>query len=133
MSRTIRKLVAAGGVVLIGRGAHIICANLSNALHVRLVAPLESRVQHIADYFKLSEKDAAQYVEKPIGPERSMSAATSARTSPILINTILSSTRANWAIRKPPKLLSTPLRASARRDRQLGKQRSAMSQQKTPG
>ena len=64
MSRTIRKLAAAGGVVLIGRGAHIICANLSNALHVRLVAPLETRVQHIADYFKLSEKEAAKYVEK---------------------------------------------------------------------
>jgi cytidylate kinase len=63
-SRTIRKLAAAGGVVLIGRGAHIICANLSNALHVRLVAPLETRVQHIADYFKLSEKEAAKYVEK---------------------------------------------------------------------
>jgi cytidylate kinase len=64
MSRTIRKLATAGGVVLIGRGAHVICANLSHAFHVRLVAPLESRVQHIADYFKLSKKDATRYVEK---------------------------------------------------------------------
>jgi cytidylate kinase len=64
MSRTIRKLAAAGGVVLIGRGAHVICANLSHAFHVRFVAQLESRVHHIADYFKLSEKEAAEYVER---------------------------------------------------------------------
>lgn len=64
MSRTIRKLATAGGVVLIGRAAHVICANLPHAFHVRLVAPLESRIQHIADYFKLGEKEAAEYVAK---------------------------------------------------------------------
>jgi cytidylate kinase len=64
MSRTIHKLGNAGGVVLIGRGAHIICANLSHAFHVRLVAPLNSRIQHIADYFGLSEKEAAEYVQR---------------------------------------------------------------------
>ena len=64
MSRTIRKLATAGGVVLIGRAAHVICANLSHAFHVRLVAPLESRIQHIADYFKLGEKEAGEYIAK---------------------------------------------------------------------
>ena len=64
MSRTIHKLATAGGVILIGRGAHIICANLSHAFHVRLVAPLNSRIQHIADYFGLSEKEAAAYVQR---------------------------------------------------------------------
>ncbi|HEY5779556.1 MAG TPA: cytidylate kinase-like family protein [Terrimicrobiaceae bacterium] len=64
MTRTILQLAKAGGVVLIGRGSHIICANLSHAFHVRLVAPLESRVRHIAEYFKLSKKEAAQYVDK---------------------------------------------------------------------
>jgi cytidylate kinase len=64
MSRTIRKLATAGGVVLIGRGAHVICADLLHAFHVRLVAPLESRVQHIADYLKLSEREAAEYIKK---------------------------------------------------------------------
>jgi cytidylate kinase len=63
MSRTIHKLGSAGGVILIGRGAHIICANLSHALHIRLVAPLDSRIYHIADYFGLSEKEATEYVE----------------------------------------------------------------------
>jgi cytidylate kinase len=48
---------------LIGRAAHIICANLSHALHVRLVAPLDSRIQHIAEYFGLNEKEAAEYVK----------------------------------------------------------------------
>lgn len=64
VTRTILKLASAGGVVVIGRGAHIICAKLPHAFHVRLVAPLESRVQHIADVFRLSKKAAAQYVEK---------------------------------------------------------------------
>ena len=63
MSRTIHKLATAGGVVLIGRGAHIICAKLSNAFHVRLVAPLDARIRHIADYFGLGEKQAAEYVQ----------------------------------------------------------------------
>ena len=58
VTRTILKLANAGGVVLIGRGAHIICAKLPHAFHVRLVAPFESRVQHVADYFKLSKKEA---------------------------------------------------------------------------
>lgn len=64
MSRTIRKFARAGGVILIGRGAHVICANVSNAFHVRLVAPLEIRIQHIADYFKLSKKEAVEYVRR---------------------------------------------------------------------
>lgn len=64
MTRTILKLAQAGGVVLIGRGAHIICANLPHAFHVRLVAPLDFRVQHIAEYFKLTKRESAQYVEK---------------------------------------------------------------------
>jgi cytidylate kinase len=64
MARTILKLAKAGGVVLIGRGSHIICASLSHAFHVRLVAPLDARVRHIADYFKLTEREARQYVEK---------------------------------------------------------------------
>jgi cytidylate kinase len=64
MSRTIRRLATAGGVVLIGRAAHVVCANLAHVFHVRLVAPLESRIQHIADYFKLGEREAAEYVGK---------------------------------------------------------------------
>lgn len=64
MTRTILKLAKAGGVVLIGRGSHIICAKLSHAFHVRLVAPLDARVRHIAEYFRFTEREAGQYVEK---------------------------------------------------------------------
>ena len=56
MTRTILKLAKAGGVVLIGRGSHIICANLSHAFHVRLVAPLESRVRHIVGVLQAKQK-----------------------------------------------------------------------------
>ena len=64
MSRTIHRLASAGGVVLIGRRAHIICAESLARLAIRLVAALDSRIQHIADYFGLSEKEVAEYVER---------------------------------------------------------------------
>ena len=64
MSRTIHRLASAGGVVLIGRGHTSSAPNHSHALHIRLVAALDSRIQHIADYFGLSEKKVADYVQK---------------------------------------------------------------------
>ena len=44
MASTILNLAEIGNVILIGRGANVISANLKNAYHVRLVAPLEERI-----------------------------------------------------------------------------------------
>jgi cytidylate kinase len=36
-----------GGVILIGRGGNLVTAKLPHVLHVRLVAPLEDRIERI--------------------------------------------------------------------------------------
>ena len=67
MRRTIHRLASAGGVVLIGRGGtHHLCSNHSSTPCIRLVAALDSRIQHIADYFGLSERSVT-YVERFMG------------------------------------------------------------------
>lgn len=61
---TILRLAMKGNVILVGRGAHIITAQLPHVLHVRLVAPLEFRVRHIMDYYQLKPLHAAEFVRK---------------------------------------------------------------------
>jgi hypothetical protein len=48
MIETILRLGSAGGVVLVGRGSHIITAELPNALHVRIIAPMERMLRTIS-------------------------------------------------------------------------------------
>jgi cytidylate kinase len=68
---TIYRLARLGNVVLVGRGANFITAELPKALHVRLVAPLALRVKRVAAVMELSEADAAELVrERDHGRER---------------------------------------------------------------
>ncbi len=46
-AETVLKLAELGGVILIGRGGNIITARLPHVLHVRLVAPLDDRIERI--------------------------------------------------------------------------------------
>ncbi|MCB0753562.1 MAG: cytidylate kinase-like family protein [Ignavibacteriae bacterium] len=46
MASTILNLAEIGNVILIGRGANVVSANLKNAYHIRLVAPLEERITY---------------------------------------------------------------------------------------
>jgi cytidylate kinase len=59
---TIRSVAALGGVVVVGRGANFI-AGPEHGLHVRVVAPRETRIQRLVDHARLSRKDAAREVE----------------------------------------------------------------------
>ena len=61
-SKTILKLAKVGNVIIVGRGANIITANLKNVFHVRLVAPFENRITHIQEYFGMSGKEAEEYI-----------------------------------------------------------------------
>jgi hypothetical protein len=63
-TRTILRLAGLGRVILVGRGANVITARLPNAFHVRLVAPLAQRIQHAADYHRLSQPEAAKRVRE---------------------------------------------------------------------
>lgn len=63
-SKTILRLAELGNVVFVGRGANIITSKLKNVFHVRLVAPFESRIKHIQEYFDMSIKEANVYIKK---------------------------------------------------------------------
>jgi cytidylate kinase len=59
-AETMLKLADAGNVILIGRGAHIVTARLPHVLHVRLVAPLQKRVEHACQFYHDYNKSETQ-------------------------------------------------------------------------
>ena len=63
-TQTILRLAGLGHTILVGRGASVITARLPNVFHVRLVTPLATRVRHAAEYYHLSEPEAAKLVRE---------------------------------------------------------------------
>ena len=61
---TILQLARMGNVVIVGRGANIITSKLKNTFHVRLIASLEKRVEHIKSLMEMNEKEALVYIKK---------------------------------------------------------------------
>jgi len=57
----LRKLASQSGVFL-GRGSQVIFKDRQDALHIRLVAPLELRIQRIAKLLNISIKEATKNV-----------------------------------------------------------------------
>ena len=64
ITETILQLAELGGVILIGRGGNVITAKLPNVFHVRLVAPLDNRVQHAQEYYNMTKKAAREFCIK---------------------------------------------------------------------
>ncbi len=62
--QTILELATAGGVIIVGRGAHLITRQLKHALHVRLVSPLEKRIRHIESFYKIERQAATDLVRR---------------------------------------------------------------------
>jgi cytidylate kinase len=60
-AETILHLAKLGNAIIIGRGGNIITGMLDSALHVRLVAPLGERVQHIQERQRLSPEAALEF------------------------------------------------------------------------
>jgi cytidylate kinase len=63
-TRTILRLARLGRVILVGRGAEVVTKRLPYVFHVRLVAPLEKRVEQGAHYYNLTATDAAKKVRE---------------------------------------------------------------------
>ena len=63
-TKTILRLAGLGHAILVGRGASVIAARLPNVFHVRLVAPLATRIRHTAEYYQLNEAEAAKFVRE---------------------------------------------------------------------
>jgi cytidylate kinase len=61
---TIRKLVMKGNVIVVGRGGAIVTGLLPRILHVRLVAPFDFRVQHFAEFYRVTNEKATQLVRE---------------------------------------------------------------------
>ncbi|MGD0746132.1 MAG: cytidylate kinase-like family protein [Verrucomicrobiota bacterium] len=60
-AETVLKLAQAGNVILIGRGANIITARLPHVFHVRLVAPLDARVEHAHEAYSMTRTEARKF------------------------------------------------------------------------
>jgi len=58
---TVKKLAGAGSVILIGRGATIATAQMPHVLHVRLVAPLEKRIEHCIEAYQMTREEARKF------------------------------------------------------------------------
>lgn len=69
IEEVVRLLARLGKVVIIGRGGFVLARHMPAAIHIRLVAPLDYRVQAIVKYDNLSE-DAAVKKLKAIDAER---------------------------------------------------------------
>jgi cytidylate kinase len=63
-TKTILRLASLGRTILVGRGAEVITSRLPFVFHVRLVAPLERRIQHASQYYSLTEEDAAKMIKE---------------------------------------------------------------------
>jgi cytidylate kinase len=63
-TKTILRLAGLGRVVLVGRGAEVITNRLPYVFHARLVAPLEKRIHHTAQYYNLTTADAAKLIKE---------------------------------------------------------------------
>jgi cytidylate kinase len=63
-TQSILRLAGLGRTILVGRGANIITASLPNVFHVRLVAPLATRIRHTAKFYHLSETEASKFVRE---------------------------------------------------------------------
>jgi len=63
-ARTIRALATAGPTVIVGRGGVYATSDLPGGVHVRLVAPVESRVAHMAQQMNVPKETAAAEVRR---------------------------------------------------------------------
>lgn len=64
VAATIHSLANAGRAIIVGRGGVFATADLPQGIHLRLVAPLESRVAHMAEELNVAPEAAAVEVRR---------------------------------------------------------------------
>jgi cytidylate kinase len=68
IAKTVREVIHSfavdGYCIIVGRGAHIIASDIKNALHIRLIAPLEYRIKTIMDNNHLNREEAINFINK---------------------------------------------------------------------
>ncbi|GBD87620.1 cytidylate kinase [bacterium BMS3Abin03] len=63
-TETVLQLARMGKAVIVGRGGNIITSNLKNVFHVRLIAPIEKRIDHVMEIMNLNNDEARAYIKK---------------------------------------------------------------------
>ena len=63
-SHTILKLAELGNVIIVGRGANIITAKLPTSFHIRLVAPLNHRIENAMQLYNEDRKTVTEFIKK---------------------------------------------------------------------
>ena len=64
VAETTLRLAAAGHVILVGRGAAVVTAQLPNVFHVRLIASLPKRIERVQKLHGLDPELAARFIRK---------------------------------------------------------------------
>ena len=90
-TESILKLASVGNVILIGRGANLITARLPNMFHVRLVAPLEERIEHSRKSYGMTKIEARRFcLREDLGRKRYLKKYFNADVSnPLLYHLII--------------------------------------------
>lgn len=61
VTETMHQLVGIGNVILIGRGGNVVTAKLPHVFHVRLVAPLNQRIEHCIEAYHMTREKASRF------------------------------------------------------------------------
>lgn len=64
MKRVILQIATEGNCIIIGRAGHIIADRIKRALHIRLIAPLDYRINTIMHNNALNREDAILFINK---------------------------------------------------------------------
>lgn len=62
VTHVVQAAAEAGHVVIVGRGSQVILADRRDVLHVRIVAPLEKRIEYVARREELDESEATRRI-----------------------------------------------------------------------
>lgn len=63
-NQTLLHLARSGGVILVGRGGSIVTRFTAGGVHVRLVASLKTRKDHVQEYYRLGVKEAKNFMDQ---------------------------------------------------------------------
>ena len=64
MKRVILQIATDGNCIIVGRAGHIIANTIKHALHIRLIAPLDYRINTIMHNNHLSREEANHFIQR---------------------------------------------------------------------
>jgi cytidylate kinase len=64
MKRVILQIATEGNCIIVGRAGHIIAGNIKNALHIRLVATLDYRINTIMHNNHLNREESINFINR---------------------------------------------------------------------